>query len=767
MSSPSSPDSPPATASSTAPPLSSAAPAIRAASILKHPAFLEFRPELFGGLNGAAIGLVITLAASALVFAPVGAQYLASGIIAGLVAAVIGNVVVSALVKARPSASGPRASSCLVLAGFVGSISAASPSLGIGALIALTSGCIMMAGAIQLIFGLLRLGSLMRFVPFPVVSGFTNGIAIILFIGFAPLVFGIANHPAAGISEFVSPRWGAFAIGVITLVTIIVAERRTKAVPSSFIGLVIGVLVYAFMALLLPSVDAGEVVGSGSKSAMDSALGSVILVPWSEAANAVRAQPVLWKFLLGYALVLAFIGSLDSMLATLQIEGHTHQRYDPNRELIAHGVANIVSAALGGLAVASSTSQLQAMYRAGGRTMSAGLVQSAVLLIALVTSPIWLRHMPLALLGALMLAAAYKLADPWARDLFAEFWKKRRRDDDVTQSLAVVVLVAGFTVATDFVTAIIVGLIVSGAIYVRAVNNGVIRSVLTGRAASSRHMYDATTVEYLETALGRAAVVQLEGQLFFGTAERVANALDRLPAGIQYIVLDFQRVHGLDASSAIVLQRTQRRLKSLGKTLVFAQMQKRDFDQKLRELAGSRGGESSRIFPDADRAMEWVERQLIAEQHNDSQFSQRVDDDFSIFARMTPAEKAIVRNYLQELEAQSGDVLFEQDDAGRELYLLREGMVGIYQGSKNENGLRLVSFAAGTMFGEMALLDRRPRAATGICDGPCSLYVLTRDSLDNIERDAPLAAAKIYEAIAHDVSQRLRATNILLTHEMA
>ena len=211
----------------------SSPPAPLSPSLLQHPALHNFRPELYGGLNGAAIGLVITLAASALVLAPIGAEYLASGIIAGLVSAVIGNVVVSALVKGRPSASGPRASSCLVLAGFVASVAAANPTLGIGAFIALTSGCIMMAGAIQLIFGMLRLGSLMRFVPFPVVSGFTNGIAIILLLGFAPLVFGIANHPAASIGEFVSPRWGAFAIGVITLATIIIAERRTKAVPST------------------------------------------------------------------------------------------------------------------------------------------------------------------------------------------------------------------------------------------------------------------------------------------------------------------------------------------------------------------------------------------------------------------------------------------------------------------------------------------------------------------------------------------------------
>ena len=742
-------------------------PALLNPSLLQHPTLRNFRPELYGGLNGAAIGLVITLAASALVFAPVGSEYLAAGIMSGLVAAVVGNVVVSALVKGRPSASGPRASSCLVLAGFVASVSSANPGLGIGAFVALTSACIMMGGAIQLIFGVLRLGSLMRFVPFPVVSGFTNGIAIILFLGFAPLVFGIAEHPAAGIAGFVSPHWGGFTIGVITLATIIVAERRTKAVPSSFIGLVVGAIAYTVMVLLMPSVDVGAVVGSDSKSAMDSALGSVLLVPWSEAANAIQVQPRLWKILVGYALVLAFIGSLDSMLATLQIEGHTHQRYDPNRELIAHGIANIVSAALGGLAVASSTSQLQAMYRAGGRRMTAGLVQSGVLLIALLTSPLWLKHMPLALLGALMLAAAYKLADPWARDLFAEFWKKRRRDDDITQSLAVVVLVAGFTVVTDFVTAIIVGLIVSGAIYVRAVNNGVIRIVLTGRAAASRYMYDSATVAYLKDALDRAAIVQLEGQLFFGTAERVANALDQLDPKIQYIVLDFQRVHGLDASSAIVLQRTQRRLKSLGKTVIFAHMQKRDFDQKLRELAGSRNGESSRIFPDADRAMEWVESQLIAGWQGGGQADQRVDDNFSIFSRMNDAEKRLVHKHLRELEAAPEQVLFNQDDDGRELYLLRAGTVGIYQSGKDKQGLRLVSFAAGTMFGEMALLDRRPRAATGICNGPCSLYVLSREALDAIEREAPAAAVKIYEAIAHDVSQRLRATNILLTHEMA
>ncbi len=743
-----------------------ASPASIPSALTSQPALLNFRHELFGGLNGAATALVITLAASALVFAPAGGGYLPVGIVSGLIAVVAGNLVLAALVNGRPSSSSPRAASCLVLAGFVGTLVRSNFDLDASSLIALTCGCVMVAGAFQLAFGVLRLGSLIRFVPYPVVSGFTNGIAIILFLGFAPLAFGIASRPAAGIAEFTWPHWGAFAIGVLTLGAIYWAERHTRALPSNFIGLLAGALAYAATIFLLPAMDPGALVGNGAKGAMTSSVSSVLVVPWSAAAGALEGQPHIWKLLIGHSLVLAFISSLDSMLGTLQIEGHIGKRFDPNRELIAHGFANIVSAAFGGLTVASSPTQLHAIHRAGGRGMPSGLVQSAALLAALATSPLWLRHMPLALLGAIMVVTAFKLADPWARDMLLEFCKKRRRDQDMLQSLGIVFLVAGLTVAVDFVTAIIVGIVLSGAIYVRAVNRSVIRSVLTGPATASRNMYDSLTGRYLKQALDCAAVVQIEGQLFFGSAERVATELGRLNPKIRFIVIDFQHVHGLDATSAIVLRRTQQRLKSQGRTVVFAHTQRRDFDQKLRSLTGARAGLGGPYFPDADRAMEWVESQLIAERANDAETAQAGAESFSIFARMSEDEKNIVRKHLRDLQTASGQILFNEGDTGLELYLLRAGTVGIYQGGK-EQGLRLISFAAGTMFGEMSLLDRRPRAATGICSEPCSLYVLSREALDAVEQEAPAVAVKIYEAIAREVSQRLRTTNILLAQGMA
>jgi SulP family sulfate permease len=261
----------------------------------------------------------------------------------------------------------------------------------------------------------------------------------------------------------------------------------------------------------------------------------------------------------------------------------------------------------------------------------------------------------------------------------------------------------------------------------------------------------------LAEALNGAAVVELEGPLFFGTADRISAAVERLPASVRYVVLDLRRVQALDATAGAVLARTRARLAN----------QKRVF-----LLSGGSAGllalkaDLPMAFPDRDRACEWVEARILEEA---GVHVEEIAIDGDAIGKLLGLDEAQGKHFLQVAvvsDLPAGEAVFRQGATGRELFFLLSGRLSICLEGGAGGLIRVATFLPGNMFGEMAFIDGGARTASAICEQPCRVLMLSQEGLATLSATAPEVVARIYAALALEISRRLRNTDHLLREEM-
>jgi SulP family sulfate permease len=368
------------------------------------------------------------------------------------------------------------------------------------------------------------------------------------------------------------------------------------------------------------------------------------------------------------------------------------------------------------------------------------------------------KSVPLAVLAAAMVFIAFRLADPWGVALLKLAARHKRRLDTVArESLTVYVLVAVSIVVLDIVAALAVGLIASAVIFIRTMNHHVVRSVALGAGIRSRRLYPPSVMPLLAQAMKSVAVVELEGPLFFGTADRIAAAVERLPRTVRYVVLDLRRVQALDSTAGAVLARTNARLHTERRSLLLC--------GRPEGLAAVDGGLPP-SFPDRDRAVEWIEGRILEELGLHS--GEAAIDPHAIgkLLGLDDADTKALLGVTEVRHVPAGSAVFREGDAGSELYFLLSGRLSIILSRGPNPGTRVVTFLPGNTFGDVAFIDGRARTASAVCDVDCEVLMLSREGLDRLALTAPGVVARIYASLALDIAGRLRSTDQLLRDEM-
>jgi SulP family sulfate permease len=716
------------------------------------PAARPFLHDLAGAINAAATSFAVAVGGGVLIFAPLGPEWLPFGIVASFIATVGGGTIAAILSSTPVSLSSPRAASCIVLAGFVGTLHRAVPELPPQGVIALASLTVVTAGMIQMLAAAMKLGRLIRFVPFPVVSGFTHGIALALLIAFIPLILGIAELPRIALPRPEAWHWGAPLIGAVALAVIVAVARLSPRLPAIFVGMAAGVAFYLVVAALVPGVDVGPYVAPGLVPSIQSPF-----LYW-EAVPQVLRDPVGPRLMLSFAVALACVASIDSMVGTMVTETRYHLRSRPDRDLFAQGIGNVVAGAFGGAAISYSVVTVQSARSTGACGRIVGPMTGAGVALIAIGCALFLDSVPLTVLAALMIYIAFRLADPWGVALIRMVARRRRRLDAIArESLAVYLLVALSIVVLDIVAALAVGLLASAVIFIRTMNHHVVRTVAVGAGIRSRRLYPPSVMPHLAQDMKSVAVVELDGPLFFGTADRIAAAVERLPDNVRYVVLDLRRVQALDATAGAVLARTHDRLKTERRVLLLSGR-----PSGLTAVSGS----LPPAFPDRDRAIEWVEGRILEEaglQANEQEL------DPGAIGTLLGLDEADTRKLLEVTEVRdlpAGESVFREGDAGNELYFLLSGRLSIYLTRSGQQGTRVVTFLPGNTFGDVAFIDGRARTASAVCDVDCRLLMLARPGLDRLALHSPDVVARIYAALALDIAKRLRSTDQMLRDEL-
>lgn len=736
----------------------------------------EFAREAGQGMSAAFVLVAMMLPLGLIAFAPLGAYAAEAGLHAAFAAAIFGTLTAFFLSGALLPNEVPRASSVFLFAAFVLRLAGdgelrASPTQGVVEIMFLAALCLVATGIIQIVFGVLRLGNIARFVPYPVVAGLMTGLAISLVIYELPEVLGTHGGGGGGGGGHGEEGGGGAAggehhgingwtllVGLVTIIVFVFVRRRWPSLPSKLIGLAAGTAVATLVTFAFHA-DIGPRVPSLGRLPLPDALLPLF------SADGITLAVTYGYDLLVTALAIAVVGSLDSLLAAVgEADGPLDTAHHPNRLLIALGCGNLVSSLFAGVPVAYSSHHAITTHHAGGFKLVSSIATTVTLVLLLLYGGPLLHAIPIAALSAMMLVIAVGLIDRWAGSTIDRL-RRGQYDNELIVNITLVVLVAAVTIAFGLVAAVLTGLILSMGLFLAVMNRSLIRAVQTGATRGSRRVYPPEQATYLRDEGHRIKLVELDGAIFFGTADRLGFETLRAANGAQYLIIDLRRVTMIDASGALMLNKLDRLLRDQGVTMLLAHIS--PTSRLGRALQGA-GVFVQRYhnewFEDADRALEYAERKILGEARAAGEERELEIQDFALLKGLTPDELRVMKPYLDRQLFPVRAALYRDGQFGDRLYLLARGAVSIVAEDPESKGKprRIVTLAPGVIFGESAMIEGGTHSSTAIAETEVITYSLSRKNLEAIHaRDPELSRRIVLNMVSH-MSGLLRMTTTLL-----
>jgi CRP-like cAMP-binding protein/anti-anti-sigma regulatory factor len=330
--------------------------------------------------------------------------------------------------------------------------------------------------------------------------------------------------------------------------------------------------------------------------------------------------------------------------------------------------------------------------------------------------------------------------------------------------LLVVALVAVLSITLNIVLAVFLGVIIAGALFVVRMSRSIIRRIYRCDVVSSRKSRDAREMQALERRGRSILVIELEGALFFGTGERLADEIEvATREETRCVILDLRRVSEIDSTGARIISDIRTDLMGKGSRLALAPADRSGVAARLRDFGILEKVSSARVFEDVDRAIEWAEDDLLRVELEELPPPDEMPlDQADIMHDLAPDEVMALKRHLTRVVHPRGAVIFQQGDIGSELFIVTGGTASAYLHQPAGGDIRLVTFAPGTVFGELAILDAGPRSASMIADSDLVAYALSAANFAELSRDAPAIAIKLLASIGGELSGRLRRTNRII-----
>lgn len=718
--------------------------------------------DLSGGFSAALIAIPYAMTLGLLAFAPFGAEYAALGVAAALLASVIANVVSALLPAARCQIMGPRASITVVFSGILAGL-VTHPLLhgadGVTPAELMAAGFLILAlaGALQLAFAASGVAHVIKFVPYPVVAGFMNGIALLLILSqLAPALGLEVGSPLSALAADPGAiRPASPVIALIVLATVFLAPRWVRGIPPLACGLIVGIALHHGIAAFAPSA-VGPVVGALPQ--LDLGPGELPAI----VGFARTSEAATWmQILLPAALLLAAVASLDGLLAAVAADGVTRGHHDGRRVLAGQGVSNLLAAAFGAVPIAANAHTRIGNYLAGGRTRMSVLFHALFMLAALLGLGPILEWVPISALAGIVFYIAWTLLDRWTRELARRLHAASGFRAELALNLLIVVAVAVTLVAVNVMVAFGVGVAGAAVLLLVKLSGSPVRRVLDGTMRMSLKIRAAEARALLQPLAAQIRILELEGEIFFGTADHLKAAVERLPQGTRYAILDFRRVHEIDASGARMLDVVAQIAAQRDMRVLLSHLRPDDpRGAYLHALGASAAIDPSHWFRDLDRALEWAEDRLL-ERARFEDAPERAPQDMSLFEALEPAERAHVLEALERHELRHGETVFLEGDPGDRLYLIARGAVSIKVKLDGESrARRLATFGSGVFFGEMAIVEGAPRSADAFAKGDrVVLYSLSAARFAGLVAAHPAIGLKIYQSLARELASRLRSTS--------
>jgi MFS superfamily sulfate permease-like transporter/CRP-like cAMP-binding protein len=734
----------------------------RALLLDKVPGLGRYYGDIVGGLISAGVAIPLAMGYGMFAFIVLGNDYFPDGALAGLLTAAVVGIACVAMGDKSANVYAPRVITTffigILLYGLVHSDAQSLKAGGLTLILAVLFAMVILAGAFQALFGLTRLGTVIRFIPQPVMSGFQNAAALLLLLVQLGNLFGFDKSTTFvnALKDVQHAKPLSLLIAAISIVAMLQARRWLPKVPALLLGIAAGTLLYYILGLAGLGSHLGPTIGSAPFSAY-----KVLNIPHFADLSRTPGLFALVPTIIAGAFALAIVASIDALLCSKLVTQPGDPKVDGDRLLVRLGVANIVSGSLGGITGGLNIGPSRLNKAAGARTPVSALVNGfAVLLTLLVLFPA-LAFLPCVALSAVIVVIAVEHFDPWtmrlARRVGARLAGRKGMLD-----LVVVAVVAIVAVVFDIVFAVFAGITIAALMFVVRVGRSVIRRMYRCTGVRSRTRRTVPEIELLEKRGALLLAAELQGALFFGSGERLAGQIFEQvrKQETRYVVLDLRRVTEIDSTGAQILLDIQSELALQGRHLVLALVQSSDAAGHLAELGVVETLGKERVFPDLDRALEWAEDHLLrAEAAEAPEQAEMPLRDTSIAAGFSASELATIEKHFERRVFEPGRELFREGEAGNELLVIAKGSANAFLRQPAGGDMRLVTFGPGTSFGELAILDEGPRSASVTTQRELVCYALSKESFATLSAKAPATAIKLLANLSRLLSYRLREAN--------
>ena len=484
----------------------------------------NLKGDFTGGLVAGVVALPLALA--------FGVQS-GMGATAGLYGAIAVGIFAALFGGTETQASGPTGPMTVVSAALVAAAIEMTGSLESGMTIILLA--FLLGGLFQIIFGFLNIASYVKYFPYPVVSGFMSGVGLIIVIlQLFPFVGLDSAKSTLDVVQdiprlFAEANISALLLGAITIVIYFVFPKITKAIPSALVALIVATLIAYFAKMDVPLI--GE-IPSG--------------LPAFQLSGIFEVDTGALRVVLEYAVVLAILGSIDSLLTSVIADNMTKTRHNSNRELIGQGIGNMLAAAIGGIPGAGATKGTVVNINAGGKTRLSGALHGIFLLAVLLGLGQLAAHIPLCVLAGLLIPIGFKIVD----------FKGLKHLRKVPWADAVVLLLVLFiTTFGSLIQAVGIGVTLACLLFMKKSGDLAEQGMEVGDISDmdgSKPWQDEK--EFYEKYKDKVIIKHLYGPLFFGFTSYFKDQIKGLPGQIKAVILRMDRVPYIDQSGLYTLE---------------------------------------------------------------------------------------------------------------------------------------------------------------------------------------------------------------------
>ena len=714
--------------------------------------------EFWGGLAAMLVALPSAIAFGVTIYSPLGAAFVAVGALAGILGTFALGLVAPTFGGTNRLITAPCAPAAAVLSAFAiemmqKGVTGESALL----MIALVS---LMCGVLQVGFGVAGLGRLIKYMPFPVVSGYLSGVGLIIIVSQVPKFLGVpkGTHFWESLRSPWLWRWEGMVVGGVTVLVMLFASKVTKAVPAAILGLVSGVLAYFALALYHPALLelAGNklIIGQLGGSA-EGGFFTAMVGRWKAFGG---VNPSDLKLLITPALTLAVLLSIDTLKTCVVLDALTRTRHNSNRELIGQGLGNLASTAVGGMPGAGQMGATLVNISSGGQTRVSGLIEGALALVAFLVLGQFIAWVPIAGLAGILIVVGFRMFDRHSLHLL--------KSRSTILDFVVIVAVVAVALSVSLIAASAVGIALAIMLFIREqVGGAVVRRKTYANQMFSKQMRLPEEMEILTQRGDQAVIFELQGSLFFGTTDQLYTAIEPDLKVRKYVVLDMRRVQSVDFTAAHMLEQVQGMLAERDCYLIFSELPRaapsgQDMKRYFQTMGLVRSERHVRGFRELDAALEWVEDQILQEQRLEKAAETPLElHEIEVFKGRKEDTLSELTACLVKRSVKDGEYIFRRGDEGDELFLIRRGAVRIMLPIVGKRSHHLATFGRGDFFGEMTFLDREPRSADAVAGADTDLFVLSRERFDALADHHKRLGMSLLEGLAKALAIRLRHTN--------